>query len=183
MKRLFLEFPYRQKVLLIVCISVGLLILFCSATNLLSFEIINTVIFFYSFSLPFLFLGFSTILDLNNNKTFIIWLLLSILLLLISFATHDMDKFIIHRSAKFYPSSGINSFMNTHSTSSLKSLFFFLIVYWILNFLLKKSTGNCIVNTFRQVSWYNSEARRRMTGVDVLSNIILVIIIFWSVLF
>src|SRR6187397_3636626 len=101
MKRLFFEFPYRQKVLLIVCISVGLLMVFCSATNLLSFDIIYTLILFYSFSLPFLFLGFSTILDLDNNRTFIIWLLLSILLLLISFATHDLDKFTIHRSAKF----------------------------------------------------------------------------------
>jgi len=183
MKRLLLALPYRQRALLIATVSIGFLILLCSAANILPFKIVNILISFYSFSLPFVFLGFPIIIDLDNNRNFLVWLLLSILLLSINFATRNSDKFIIHRSAQFDPSSRIHSLLSTHSTSSLKSLFFFLVVYWLLNLLLKRSTGNCMVNTFRQTTWYNSDAGRRIKGIDVLCNIVLMMVILCSMLF
>ncbi|MFZ1800206.1 MAG: hypothetical protein WAU24_10120 [Chitinophagaceae bacterium] len=183
MTALFSNLPARQKFLLILTLSIGLLIWFCSVTNIASYDTINTVIFFYSFGVPFLFLGFSTIMDLNDNKVFLIWFTFSIILLLISFATKNSSQFIIHRSAQFDKSSGINSLMTDHSTAAMKSLFLFLIVYWILNQLSKKVTGNFIVNTYRQKTWINEDAKRKMTGMDVLCNIILFATVLCSVLF
>ncbi|MFL5788482.1 MAG: hypothetical protein ACJ748_10555 [Flavisolibacter sp.] len=180
---LILNLPSRQKSLFILTLSIGLLIWFCSVKNIFSLNAMNSFIFFYSFGIPFLLLSFSTIMDLNENKVFLIWLAFSIILLLISVSTKNSSQFQIHRSAQFDKSSGFNSLMSDHSTASLKSLFFFLIVYWPLNQISKKVTGNFIVNTYGQKTWTNEEAKRKMTGMDVLCNLILFVIIFCSVLF
>src|SRR5438309_4164836 len=147
------DLPRRQKFLLILTLSGGVFIWFCSLTNSFSYDTINTFIFIYSFAVPFLFLGFSTIIDLNDNKVFLAWFVFSIILLLITIVTKNDSQFIIHRSAQFDKSSGVNSFMADHSTVALKSLFFFLAVYWILNKFSKRLTGNFIVNTFWQMTW------------------------------
>ncbi len=183
MTALISNLPARQKFLLILTLSIGFLIWFCSTTNVFSHDTINTFIFIYSFGIPFLFLGFSTIMDLNDNKVFLIWLVFSIIPLLISIITKNYSQFIIQRSAQFNKSSGVNSLMTDHSTAALKSIFFFLIVYWVLNQLSKKLTGNFIVNTYRQKTWTNEDARRKMTGMDVLCNLILFATVLFSVLF
>ena len=184
---IFMDFisnlPARQKFLLALTASIGLIILFCSMTNVLSDNAINEFIFFYSFGVPFFFLGFSTLIDLNDNKIFLLWLVFSLLLLAISIFTKHSDKFIIQRSAKFDSTSGINSLMSGHSTSALKSLFIFLIVYWILNQVSKKITGGFLVNTYRQRTWTNEDANRKMTVIDVLFNIVLYVTVLCSVLF
>jgi len=177
------NFPARQKFLLALAITVGLIILFCSATNTLSGDSINSFIFFYSMGIPFLLLCFPTIIDLNNKKIFLSWLVLAIILLSISIATKTNPKFIIHRSAQFDSTNAFNSSMSDHSTSALKSLFIFLVAYWILNALSKKTTGNFIVNTFWQKTWTNQDVKREITGMDVFSNIILYAIVFGSALF
>lgn len=177
------NFPARQKLLLVLTIMAGFFIWFCYRTNTLSHDRINTIIFIYSFSVPVLILGFPTIMDLNDNKIFFVWLVFSILLLLISVFTSNLDTFLIHRSEKFDETSGINSLMADHSTSALKSLFFFLIVYWVLNLLLKKLTGNFIINTFKQNSWVHPETKRKITALDVLSNFILLVTVLYCVLF
>jgi hypothetical protein len=73
--------------------------------------------------------------------------------------------------------------MSDHSTTSLKSLFVFLVVYWILNQVSKRIEGNFLVNTYRQTTWTNEAAKRKMTGLDVLCNIILFVTVVISVLF
>ncbi len=181
--QLISNLPDRQKFILTLVISTGLIIWLCSATNILSTDTINDLIFFYSFGIPFLFLGFSTMMDLNDNKVFFVWLILSIVLLWISISTKNSDKFLIQRSIKFDTTSVVNSLMTDHSTGALKSLFFFLIGYWFLNLFSKKVTGNFLVNTYKQKTWTNEDAKRKMTGVDVLCNLILFVIVLCSVLF
>lgn len=177
------SFLTRQKFLLVFAIAVGLIILFCSSANILSNDSINSFIFFYSIGIPFLLLCFPTIIDLNNKKIFLTWLVIAIILLLICITTRNNPKFIIHRSAQFDSTNVFNSNMSTYSTSALKSLFIFLVAYWILNELSKRTTGNFLVNTFSQKTWTNQDAKRRMTAMDVISNIILYLIIFGSAFF
>ncbi|HVX25190.1 MAG TPA: hypothetical protein VHB70_02525 [Parafilimonas sp.] len=183
MAALISNLPFRQKFLLIAALSFGIFIFFCSAINALSNDTINTLIFYYCFGLPFSLLGFSTEIDLNDTKIFLIWLAISMVLLIISLATNNSDKFLTHRAADFDYSSSFNAAMSRHSTSGLKSLFCFLMVYWILNQLTKKINGDSLVNTFMQRTWTNNDTKRKMTGVDVFCNIILYITIFASVLF
>ena len=175
--------PARQKILLVLTISIGLIILFWSLTNALSNDTINQFIFFYSVGVPFLLLGFPTLNDLNSNKIFLVWLVVSLLLLALSIFANHSDKFIMDRSAQFDSTSRVNSLISDHSTSALKSLFIFLIVYWILNQLKKKMTGDFLVNTYRQTTWTNKDANRKMIGIDVLFNILLYVTILCSVLF
>jgi hypothetical protein len=154
-----------------------------SENDYLSYDAINDLIFAYSFGLPLALLVFPTIIDLNDNKVFTVWLAFSLIPLYISSVTNKSTEFIIHRSSQFDRSFPINSWMSDYSTSALKSLFVFLVVYLILNQLLKKWTGNFIVNTFRQRTWTNEDAKRKMTSADVLFNIILLITIFCAALF
>ena len=175
--------PFRQKIILGLTFSVGIFILLCSNATIISVDTLNTTIIFYSISVPTFLLGFSTIIDLNEPKIFLIWYLFSIVLLVISFQTYSSDKFLIHRTLKFEQSVGINSLIVDYSTSSLKALFAFLTVYWFLNILLKWWTGNFIVNTFRQYTWFNSSANRQMTWRDVLFNFILMFVIILAALF
>jgi hypothetical protein len=178
-----LNLPARQKFLLILILGTGMFIWLCSVTNLFSDDTINTLIFAFSFGLPFLFLGFSTMIDLNDNRVFLVWFTFSVILLLIDFATKNSSRFLIQRSSDFDGSSGVNSLMSDHSTTSLKSLFVFLVVYWILNQVSKRIEGNFLVNTYRQTTWTNEAAKRKMTGLDVLCNIILYVTVVISVLF
>jgi hypothetical protein len=175
--------PIRQKLLMILTIAVGLIIIFCSATNTMTDDNVNTFIFAYSIGVPFSLLCFPTIIDLNNKKVFLTWLAISTILLLISIATKNNPKFIIYRSSQFDSTDAFNSSMSDHSTSALKSLFIFLIAYWILNELSKKTTGDFIVNTFRQKTLTSQDANRKFTGMDIISNIILYLVIFGSALF
>ncbi|MEP6467695.1 MAG: hypothetical protein ABJB05_15400 [Parafilimonas sp.] len=148
MTTLISKLPFRQKFLLIVVLGFGFFIFFCSATDALSNDVINTLITGYSFGVPFLLLGFSTEIDLNSTKIFLIWVATSIVLFAFSLMINNSDKFLTHRGADFDYSSSFNAAMSRHSTSGLKSLLYFLIVYWILNQLTKKLTGYSLVNTF-----------------------------------
>ena len=180
---LIANLPLRQKILLALALVVGVFIWICSENNYLDHDTLNNLMFFYSFGLPLLLLAFPTIIDLNDRKVFLTWLVFSIILFYISIATNKSYEFFIHRSSQFDRSNPVNSLMSDYSTSALKSLFIFLVVYWILNRLSKKWTGNFIVNTFRQYTWTNEDAKRPMTGIDVLFNILLFITIACAVLF
>ena len=119
------KFPFRQKILIGLTIFLGALILWCCINNYVSNGGINILIFFYSFSVPFFLLIFPTIIDLNENKIFLVWLAFSLLLLIISFTQRNSDKFLITRSPNFDQTSKVNLMMTQHSTSALKTLFFF----------------------------------------------------------
>ena len=95
MANIFSTLPFRQKFLLVLTLAVGFFIWLSYKTHIISQDSINTSIFVYSGSVPLMILVFPTIMDLNDKKIFLVWFVLSILLLLISIFTHKMDYFLI----------------------------------------------------------------------------------------
>ncbi len=164
--------PIRQKILIGLTIFVGLLLIVCSAFDLLQHDTLNQIILFYGIGIPLFLLMFDTVIDLNDKTVFGIWLSIAVVAFLISMTTYNTDKFVIQRSNKFDPTSGINSYIGGYSTSSLKALLIFLIMYWLLNKLLNKK-GLFLINTFRQTTWYHDVVQRKITGLDVVTNVIL----------
>lgn len=164
--------PLRQKIFIGLTVFGGLFLMLCSLFGLLQQDTLNTLIFFYGFTTPLLLLTFDTIIDLNDRNIFTIWLTIAILLFVVSLFTYNSDDYLIERSSKFDKTSGVNSLIGEHSTSSLKALFIFLIFYWLLNRFLNRN-GLFIVNTFRQRNWYHEVAKREITGLDVIINIFL----------
>jgi hypothetical protein len=182
MSNFIVSLPLRQKIILLLAIGLGLFLWYSTANDLIEQNKLNSFITYYGLGLPLLLLVFPTVIDLNKNRIFLVWFILSLILLCISFITKGSDRFLIHRSSSFEKTSGINSALADFSTSALKALFIFLIVYWLLNRLSKKLTGNFIVNTYWQSTWFNDDANREMTVTDVVCNIILFIIIILSAL-
>jgi hypothetical protein len=172
----------RQKILIGLTFFAGLVLVACSTFDLLDQYILNQFILFYGIGIPLYLLTFDTVIDLNNKNTFRVWLAISILLLTISMMTFNSDKYIIERSSTFDKSSGINSWLSDHSTSSLKALFIFLLVYWAFNKLLN-TKGVFLINTFGQKNWYHNLANRDITGLDVIVNIVLYVVIIAAGLF
>jgi hypothetical protein len=172
----------RQKILIVLTVIAWVLLLVCSAFNLMGQDTLNQMIFFYSLGVPMFLLMFDTIIDLNDKNVFAIWMTIAIVNFLFSLTTYNNDKFIIRRTAKFDQTSGVNIWIGNHSTSSLKALLIFLIVYRLLNKLMNKK-GLFLINTFRKRRWYHEVAQRRITGLDVLTNVILYAVIIASVLF
>jgi hypothetical protein len=175
--------PARQKVCLTIVLAIGLYVFFYCWTYDSIGDGMNSFIVLYSIGVPIFLLSGPAIIDLNSNKIFMLWLGLSILFLLIGLSTNHNDKFLVHHSGDFDRSAGTNSFIMDYSTSSLKALFFFLVAYKVINYGLKKITGNYIVNTFRAYSGYNTDAKRSMNGIDVASNILLLLVTIGAGLF
>ena len=171
------DIPKRQKILMIITLSLGAFFLLFS----MFIRIPSTLILLYSFCIPLLLLIFDFIIDLNNKETFKVWYVISIVIFLVSLLGYNNEHFEIVRSASF-ERTWINAFMSRYSVASLKSLFIFLTTYWIINQLYLKK-GLFIINTFRQSRWYHDEVRRRITGLDVWINVILFLTIMLSCLF
>jgi hypothetical protein len=125
---------------------------------------------------------FDTVIDLNDKTVFNIWLTTAVVTFVVSLTTYNNDKFIIKRSLKFDPASGVNSLIGDYLTSTLKALLIFLIAYWLLNKLLNRK-GLFIINTFKQTRWYHDVVQRRITGLDVVTNLILYAVIIAAGLF
>lgn len=174
--------PLRQKILIGLTIVVGLFLMICSTFSLVQRNTLNQMILFYGIGIPFFLLMFDTVIDLNDETVFGIWLTIAILTFIVSLTTYNNDNFIIQRNAKFDKSSGINGLMGDYSTSSMKALLSFLIGYWVLNKLLNKQ-GLFLINTFRQSKWYHDVAQRKITGLDVVTNFVLYAIIIIAGLF
>jgi hypothetical protein len=174
--------PLRQKILIGLTVIVGLFIMICLAFSLLSNDTVNQMILFYGIGVPLFLLMFDTVIDLNDRTVFSIWLTIAIVTFIISLTTYSNDKFIIQRSTKFDPTSGVNSLIGDYSTSSLKALLIFLIAYWLLNKLLNRK-GLFLINTFKQTRWYHDLVQRKITGLDVVTNVILYAIIIAAGLF
>jgi hypothetical protein len=178
-----LQFPSRQKNLIALTIISGLILLVCSVLNLLPKSKLDVCIITYSFGVPLALLAFDTIIDLNNQAVLRTWFFIGAALALISIWATRFDKFKVARTTPSDQISGINSFIIDYSTSSLKSLFIFLIAYWLINTWLKRVRGVYVVNTFKQTKWYHDEAHRKTTWLDVLINLSLMLIIFAASLF
>jgi len=124
---------------------------------------------------------FDTVIDLNKKTVLNIWLIIAVLTFFVSLTTYSSDKFIIRRSANFITTFGINNLIGEYSTSSLKALLIFLISYWLLNKLMNRK-GFSLSNTFKHTNWYYNVAQRKITGLDVLTNVVLYAIIIIAAL-
>ncbi len=178
----FTILPLRQKILIGLTLTIGLVLIACSVLSLLNRDTLNQILLYYSISVPMLLLATDTVIDLNDKSIFRIWLTIAIIMFAVSLITYKSDNFIIRRGSHFVKTTGINSFITDRSTSSLKSLLLFLGAYWLLNKVFNKK-GIYIINTFRQSSWYHDIAKRKITGLDVFVNFILLIIIVIASLF
>ena len=170
------DLPLRQKILLSLTMLTGFFILLAYNTSIISQEKLNLIIFFYGFGVPMLLLGLDTLIDLDKKNIFTIWATIALIFLLAYFITKGNADFIIKRSAK-YNSDVTNKFISDSWTSPLKALPIFLIVYSVFNLIVKKMTGNYIINTFRQSKWYNETAGRKIYWYDILTTFTLLAII------
>ena len=168
--------PLRQKIFIGLTVLIGLFLILCSQFNLLRPHTLNQFILFYGIGIPLFLLMFDTVVDLNDRNIFGIWLTIAFLTFIVSLVSYNSDNYIIQRSSKFDKNSGMNNLIGDHSTSSLKSLLVFLIIYWLLNKLLNRK-GLFVINTFRQTNWYHDIAKRKITGLDVIINVLLYAII------
>lgn len=173
--------PLRQKIILSLTIIAGLFILLACNISIINKQALDATLLFYGMSVPFLLLGFDTLIDLDNKIVFNIWGTIALIFLIIYFITKDSTNFVIQRSTQH--STGINKFISDSWTSSFKALPIFLICYFIFNFIVKKKTGNYIVNTFKQSTWYNDAAQRKIYWYDVLTTFTLLAIIVCSSIF
>jgi hypothetical protein len=176
------KLPPRQKILIGIALIFGLFLMVGSVFALLSNDTLNTMITCYGIGVPLFLLMFDTVIDLNNKLIFGIWLTIGILTFIIWLTTFNNEKFLIIRSDEFNKDSGINDLLGSYSTSSLKALLMFLIVYWPFNKLLNRQ-GLFLVNTFKQFKWYHDGAQREITALDVVINMILYVVILGGGLF
>ena len=174
--------PVRQKIIIGLTLFAGVMLVISVRYNLLSQDNNNELIFIYSVGIPFMLLLSDYIIDLNQQPVFICWLAIAIVFFIICLLTYGDDQYIIIRSSRFDPSSGINSLFSKYSTSALKAPLVFLLIYWVLNKQLNKK-GLFLVNSFKQVRWYHETARREITGLDVVFNMLLYVSIFIAGIF
>lgn len=176
------DLPLRQKVFLSITVLTGLFILLAYHTNIISWEALNLIIFFYGIGVPILLLAQDTLVDLDNAYIFKIWGTIALIFLITYFLTKDNPGLTVRRSPDFVD-RGINKLIAKGSTTALKALPLFLLCYWPLNFIVKKRTGNYIINTFRQFKWRHDIANREIDWYDVIINLFLAAIIVFASLF
>ncbi len=176
------KLPKRQKIFVGLSTVIGLLLYLCIHYTLVKQETINTLIFIYSIGIPIVMLYSNLIIDLNSSNVFSIWLVLAITIYVISLLTYNTDIFLIQRKSTFNKHSLLNSWLSNYSTSALRSLFLFLLVYWLVNMLFNKR-GLYVINTFNQYNWYHDTANRNIKVFDIIVNAILFLVIVASGLF
>ena len=102
-----------------------------------------------------------TLLDLNDTRIFKIWLKIGLINFIVYLIEKNADVIWV---------------------TSLRTLLFFLIAYKIFNTIMKKVTGTHIVDTYL-VSGYHYIARRKITILDRIFNILLFAVIALSMFF
>ena len=174
--------PLRQKILLGLTILVGLFFLVSYNLGLIDPGKLTLFILFYSFGVTMWLLAFETLVDLDDNRIFFIWLAIGLVQFCFYLLTKDNENFKIYRSPNIDPNSFLNNYISDTTTSSLKTLLIFLIGYKIFNTIMKKLTGNCLLNTYRQMSWSHETIKRKISGLDVVFNLLLFVVIILSAL-
>jgi surface polysaccharide O-acyltransferase-like enzyme len=149
--------------------------------NLLPKGTMNTLILFFGLGIPLFFLISGYLADLNSNRVYLTWFVIAVILIIVCYATSSNNKFLTQRSARFDVNEGVNRFIADHSTSALKALFFFLVIYWPLNKFHNRK-GLYLISTHRKPSWYDDDYKREITGYDVFANIILYFVTMISAL-
>jgi hypothetical protein len=174
--------PLRQKLLLGITLTVGLYLLVAYQQGFIEQQKLTKYIFYYSLGVPMALLVLDAFTDLNDNRIFSIWISIAVIQITIYLLTKDKMYFQTLRSPNFDKNTWFNSHMSETTITSLKALFFFLIAYKLFNGLMKKVTGNYLVNTYRQQSWRYNLTGRKFTVLDVVFNILLLFVIFISAL-
>jgi hypothetical protein len=169
------DLPRRQKVFIFLTMLIGLFILFAYRFQLVSMQSINLVILFYGFGVPFLILTQNLLVDLNDKRIFKIWTIIGVCFLIAYFLSKNNQDFTIRHSPD-NKDRGIGKIIANGSTNALKSLPVFLIFYWIINNILKRKTGNYIINTFKKIEWHD-DAQRSIDWYDFYISFILVVAI------
>jgi hypothetical protein len=176
------KLPFRQKALMTLTIVAGFTLTLCGQLKMFSNETLQYGMIFFSFCIPMYLLASDAVIDLNIPNVFNKWLGIGVLFAAVSFICAGNKTFLIERDFPFDQDENPYGIVD-YSTSSMKSILAFLIVYWPLNRLLKATKGKYVINTFRQVKWYNETARRNIYGFDVVINIILLVTIFLACIF
>lgn|GEM_PF-1348882 len=174
--------PLRQKILLWLTISIGLFLFVSYNLGLIHPEKLTLFILFYSFGVSMWLLAFETLVDLDDNRIFYIWLAIGLTQFCFYLLTKDNENFKIYRSPNIDANSLLSNYLSDTTTSSLKTLLFFLISYKLFNTVMKKLTGNCLLNTYRQMSWSHDTIKRKISGLDVVFNVLLLAVIIISAL-
>lgn len=150
--------PRLHKKLIRITVVTGLLLLCFAVTGLLNPVFVGL----YGLVIPLGLQLFDTLTDLRHRQVFTAWLIVAVTIFLVSLPGYGSDDFMVRRAA-----------------AALKAPLSFLIMYWLLNQLCYRN-GRYLVNTYRQPRWYHEEAERKITGKDVLFNLILYATTFLS---
>jgi len=157
-----MKIPLRQKKLLSITVIIGLIIFILQYFTIFDSKILDIITLFYLIGIPVCLLTQDTLIDLNDDGIFTFWLIFGIIFWGIYFAVMNMD----------YKWAG-----------GLRGLLCFLLVYQILNNIMKKTKGRCLLNTYYQMTWKNNSTGEKITALDVFFNFILIAVILFSVLF
>jgi len=154
--------PLRQKRLLGLTCIVGFVILILHILEIINPQVLEIITIFYLLGVPFSLLTSEELIDLNDNRIFNIWLIIGIIYFCI---------YLIIRN------------MNYNWIGTLRALPSFLVAYKVFNTIIKKITGRCLLNTYRQISWSHDTEKLQITALDVVFNLLLCFIIAISALF
>ena len=174
--------PQSHTILIICTIAIGLITGIAFELHLIDTDQLNGILIFYSIGISISLLAYDTFIDLADNKIFFSWLLIGLIQFLIYFATRNKIEFITVHSPDFDPDKGINRYLTDSATTSLKTLFVFLIFYKICNSIIARITGENLVNTYHKSTWMNNTAKRKIMVLDVFFNILLYLIVIISIL-
>jgi ABC-type transport system involved in cytochrome c biogenesis permease subunit len=115
--------PLRQKILLGLTISLGILICIGYNLGLIEQGYLVLYIFFYSIGVSIFLLSSETLVDLDNNRIFYIWLAIGLIQFCVYLLTKDNINFKIYRRSNVDMNSFLNKYLSDATTSSLKTLF------------------------------------------------------------
>ena len=170
------ELPLRQKILVTLTVVTGLFIIVAYYTSIMSWSALQLMILCYGVAVPVALFIQNTLVDLDNNDIFRIWLTIGVIFLVVYILSEGNTTVTGPFTQDHIEQETYKAFVK-RSTTVLKALPTFLLCYWLLNRLLKKRTGKFIVNTFFQFKWYNNAAQRPIDANDVLINLILFMVI------
>ena len=167
--------PFRQKVILLTVVVLGVIIAGLYASRLLAMESLNVIVFLYGLLTPGILVGSDLLIDLNDRNVFKCWIGVGLVFLLCFLFLRDTQALILRpiRSddTKYY------RWIGNSAAEVLKCLPLFLAAYWILNYLSKKARGMSLVSTYKLNKWYSDAGKRKVDWVDVVINILLYLII------
>lgn len=155
-----MKLPLRQKIPLGLIIITGVFTIMMYNLKIIDTEILKKITLIYSASVPIWLLSQDTLVDLNNNRIFFVWFIIG----LINFAIYLFVKK-----------------MGFAWGGALRSFLFFFVAYKILNSIMKKVKGRCLLNTYLQMTWKYDGIGEKITALDIVFIFMLLVVIILSV--